>query len=301
MKAQRVRDRGKGRKKLVFLCVCAVLLCLILPGLNNGLTAAVYHLAADGASAPVRIAFVSDLHSCAYGTDMRELIDEIDRQTPDLILLGGDVFDSSLPDDNAIAFLQGVAGRYPCYYVTGNHEYLTGAERFSQRMAAMEALGVVRLSGAMAQVEAGGLRLNICGVDDPRAWTDAFDPAASAFPSFREQLQAVSALPREGGYTVLLTHRPELFDLYCSYGCDLVLAGHAHGGQWRLPWLLNGLYAPNQGLFPAYAGGRYEKDGTVMIVGRGLARESTRVPRLYNRPELVIVELSSGEQAAINN
>ena len=77
-------------------------------------------------------------------------------------------------------------------------------------------------------------------------------------------------------------------------GFELVLAGHAHGGQWRLPGLLNGLFAPDQGLFPTYAGGRYALGDTTLLVSRGLARESTRLPRFYNRPELVMVELRPG-------
>lgn len=275
--------------------LCAALLCLILPGFYNGLKVTEYRLDIAGASTPIRIAFVSDLHSCAWGEGMEELIAAIDRQAPDLILLGGDIFDDDLPDDNTIDFLQGVASRYPCYYVTGNHEYWAKAEGFAAKMNVLEQLGVVRLSGTMAELEVGGVRLNICGVDDPYAWTESFDAAANVWQSFRDQLRSVSELPREDAYTILLTHRPELFELYCSYGYDLVLAGHAHGGQWRMPGLINGLYAPNQGWFPAYVGGRYEQNGSVMIVGRGLARETTRVPRFYNRPELVIVELTPEE------
>ena len=70
-----------------------------------------------------------------------------------------------------------------------------------------------------------------------------------------------------------------------------MLCGHAHGGQWRIPGILNGLYCPGEGLFPEYAGGLYEKDGTVMIVSRGLAKESNIVPRIFNRPELVIIDI----------
>ncbi len=92
-------------------------------------------------------------------------------------------------------------------------------------------------------------------------------------------------------YTVLLSHRPEFFELYTEYNFDLVLSGHAHGGQWRIPYILNGLYAPNQGVFPKYAGGEYTENNTTMIVSRGLARESTLLPRFYNRPELVIIDL----------
>ena len=94
-----------------------------------------------------------------------------------------------------------------------------------------------------------------------------------------------------GNYTILLSHRPEFFELYAAQGFDLALCGHAHGGQFRIPGILNGLYAPNQGFFPKYAGGEYHKKRTVMIVSRGLARESTRVPRFYNRPELVIIDI----------
>ena len=116
--------------------------------------------------------------------------------------------------------------------------------------------------------------------------------------SFEAQVAQVGALPKNGAYTILLIHRPEYLDVYSQYDFNLVLAGHTHGGMWRIPGLLNGLYAnsfyeqsPNRGLFPSLAGGQYEQNGTTMIVSRGLARESTRVPRIYNRPELVIIDL----------
>ena len=92
-------------------------------------------------------------------------------------------------------------------------------------------------------------------------------------------------------FTVLLSHRPELAEMYQKYKFDLVLSGHAHGGQWRIPGILNGLFAPNQGILPRYAGGRYDFEGQTLIVSRGLARESTLAPRIFNRPELVIIEL----------
>ena len=90
---------------------------------------------------------------------------------------------------------------------------------------------------------------------------------------------------------MLLTHRPERVGNYRGSGFDQVVAGHAHGGQVRIPGILNGLFAPNQGLFPKYAGGQYSQSDTIMIVSRGLARESTRIPRIFNRPELLLIEL----------
>jgi predicted MPP superfamily phosphohydrolase len=96
-------------------------------------------------------------------------------------------------------------------------------------------------------------------------------------------------LARGEDYTVLLSHRPELFDVYVQNGVDLVLSGHAHGGQFRVPFL-GGLVAPNQGLFPQYDGGVYKSGKTTMIVSRGIGNSAFPF-RINNRPELVIVEL----------
>ena len=284
------------KKTRIILIIIFLILCLILPGFYNALKVVTYAVSAENVSGPVRIVLVTDLHSCAWGDDQKELLDAVDKQKPDLVLLGGDIFDDGLPDDNAAAFLRGMSGKYPCVYVTGNHEYWSGEESFAQRLALLKECGITRLSGGMTTYEFSGTVLNICGVDDPYAWkgSDGFTEYTSG--SFREQLEAAAGLPRNGAFTILLTHRPELMDLYAGYGFDLVLAGHTHGGQIRVPGILNGLYAPNQGFFPKWAGGRYEENGTVMIVSRGLARECTMIPRLYDRPELVVVELRQPQQ-----
>ena len=287
------------RRTKVLLSLLAVLLCLILPGFYNALKVVHYTVNADNVAQPIRVALVADLHSCAYGEGQRELLEAIEKEAPDLLLLGGDIFDHEIPNDRAVAFLKGIQGKYPCYYVTGNHEYWSGKEGFAEKMAILDSCGAIRLSGDMDTIEIKGTKLNICGVDDPYAWADNGFLIENRDGSYREQVQQVAELARNGHFTILLAHRPELFSYYSQYGFDLVLSGHAHGGQWRIPGILNGVYAPNQGLFPAYAGGRYEQNGTVMIVSRGLARESTRVPRFYNRPELVVVDLihQSGDMA----
>ena len=270
-------------KNLILRWVGLGLLCALLPGLWNGLKEAHYPLDTPVSGGQVRIVFISDLHDCAYGEEMADLIAAVDRQQPDLVLLGGDLFSDGDASPNTVRFLEEIAGKYPCYYVTGNHEYRGGEGAFASRMAVLERLGIRRLSGQMVSLDVNGIRLNLCGVDDPVAWDSA--------SGFEEQLRGVAALPRNGAYTILLTHRPEYMDLYAACGFDLVLAGHTHGGQWRFPLLLNGVYASGQGYFPEYAGGKYEQDGTVMIVGRGVTRRSAKLPRIYNPPELVIVDL----------
>ncbi|MCR4645274.1 MAG: metallophosphoesterase [Oscillospiraceae bacterium] len=265
---------------LIVLIVCAV---LIVPGLISPLTVRRYSIQSPKIASPVRIAVISDLHSCKYGDGQQELLQAIDSQQPDLVMLCGDIFDDERPDDNTEAFLAGISGKYPVYYVTGNHEYWAGAAVFAQKMDILSRYDITRLAGTSETITVGSTTLTIAGVDDPD--TEVVD-ARHGFP---EELAEVR--PDGQTFTVLLSHRPERFAEYVDSGFDLALCGHAHGGQWRIPGILNGLYAPDQGLFPQYAGGRYEQDGTVMIVSRGLARESTSAPRIYNPPELVIVEL----------
>lgn len=270
------------RKALVLIALLAV----ALAAFDCRMVVRKYSVDAAEISEPIRIALVTDLHSCRYGANQTKLIDAVCAQNPDLVLLGGDIFDDNIEDTNAELFLAGIAGRYPCYYVAGNHEYWSGVENFAAKMEILKKYDVSILSGKCETLQIRGACINICGADDPDAFE--FDGDESLF--FR-QLDAVNEAAQNGNFTILLSHRPEYWEKYQEYDFDVVLAGHAHGGQWRIPGLLNGLFAPDQGLFPEYAGGRYDQGSKTMIVSRGLARESTRVPRIFNRPELVMVEI----------
>ena len=239
-----------------------------------------YALETEEISAPVRLAILTDLHSCDYGAGQRELLDMVEglNPQPDAVLLAGDIVDDKLPEDNAWTAIEGLAVGYPCFYVTGNHEWRGGeAERICQQM---ETSGVTVLRGEVVDfTTAAGQTVQICGIDDPEAGMEG-------------QLAQAGSQVEEGMFSVLLAHRPERIGEYLEYPFDLVIAGHAHGGQWRIPGVLNGLVAPDQGLFPQYAGGQYDFEDAALIVSRGLARESTRVPRIFNRPELVVIDLT---------
>lgn len=247
-----------------------------------------YTIESDKVENPVRIALITDLHSDRYGKGQKNLIKAVDKQKPDVVLLGGDIFDDKKPYDNAKEALKQLAEKYPCYYVTGNHEYWS--RDVGNIVDIVESYGIRVLSGECDTVEINGQYVNICGVDDPDE-----EVYLAEGESIEKQLdrvyEQVNSQENKDSFTVLLSHRPELYDTYEAYGFDLVLSGHAHGGQWRIPFILNGLYAPNQGLFPKYAGGKYEYKGGTLIVSRGLARESTPIPRIFNRPELVVVVL----------
>ncbi|WP_191398527.1 metallophosphoesterase [Flavonifractor sp. An306] len=271
----------KKRSKKLLLAGGIAAALLVWAGLDTGLTVQTYTVESGKVEAPVRLALLTDLHSCDYGEGQRELLDAVEEQDPDLVLLGGDIVDDGpeMPEERALATVEALAERWPTYYVTGNHEYRTGrAEEIKELLAGR---GAVVLEGTCALVTVGEQTLQICGVDDP----------AVGAAVWQSQLEDVTVALEGDVCSILISHRPERVADYTGRGFDLVLSGHAHGGQWRIPLLGVGLIAPNQGLFPRYAGGTYDLEGTTLVVSRGLARESTRIPRLYNPPEVVVVDL----------
>ena len=278
------------KKHLRVLLPAAAAIAAAAAALNTRLTVRHYAVESDKLTGPVRLVLLTDLHACAYGAGQRELLDAVERQHPDLVLLGGDILDDdpALPEENAWTVIETLGRSYPTFYVTGNHEFWSGrVEAIKARIADS---GVTVLEGEGQTVLFRGQPLSISGVDDPAAGAEIW------------QAQLARAAQGAGeGFSLLLTHRPERTSAYEGRGFDLILAGHAHGGQWRIPLLLNGLLAPNQGFFPAFAGGRYELGETTLIVSRGLARESTRVPRIFNPPELVVVELLQLQAQQKNN
>ena len=230
---------------------------------------------------PVRLAVLSDLHSCFYGKGQRDIVEAVERERPDVVLLVGDIFDDRLPDGNAQTLVKALAARHPCLYVTGNHEFWS--ERVDAMKSWLRQAGVTVLEGDCRTLVIGGSAIDFCGVDDPTYLADEWDG----------QLRRAWAQTDPAHVRVLLTHRPECAATYGLYGYDLVLAGHAHGGQWLIPFAGRGCYAPDQGFFPGFAAGRYAlAGGGEMVVSRGLARESTPLPRFFNRPEFLVVELT---------
>lgn len=232
-----------------------------------------------------RIAQISDLHNAQFGKDNANLLEKLRSCNPDIVVLTGDLVDSYQTDIAvSIAFAQKAAEIAPVYYVTGNHE-----SRISQYNALLEGLsdsGVTILQNASVTLEKAGEQITLLGVQDPSFQTDyLFGDAQSVIDSVLSQMMADTQ-----GYTILLSHRPELFDIYAENGVDLVLTGHAHGGQFRLPFV-GGLIAPGQGFFPEYDAGVFTSNHTSMVVSRGIGNSILPL-RINNRPEIVVVELS---------
>ena len=232
-----------------------------------------------------RIAQVSDLHNAEFGDGNQRLLDMLREAEPDMIAITGDLIDSRKTNIAvALAFAEEAVRIAPCYYVSGNHE--ARVPEYRELKAKLEAAGVTVLDDARVEIEISGKSITVIGVNDPSFHADYLTSDAAVMD------RKLSELPSEDAdFTILLSHRPELFDTYVAHNMDLVLTGHAHGGQFRLP-LIGGLLAPNQGLFPKYDDGLYSEGNTNMIVSRGLG--NSIIPfRFNNRPEVVLIELKS--------
>lgn len=223
---------------------------------------------------------ISDLHNKSFGFGQSRLIKQIAALRPDLIAVTGDVVDGA-PYRNALTFLKEASRICPVYFVRGNHESIAGNFPVLERELTDCDIHLLKNTGEDFQKD--GYIYRISGLDDP-----AFKKKKKTYASYMKR--TLDRMMRQqkssrADYRILLSHRPELFPLYSRYPFDLVLCGHAHGGQFRPPFT-DGLYAPNQGIFPKYTSGAHTKNHTTEIISRGLGNSSFPL-RLLNCPEIV--------------
>ena len=274
------------KKHWWILPVLAILVILTLIALDERLILRTYTVVSPKLTAEVRLAVVTDFHSSDNADDVVAMVASC---APDAVLMVGDMFDDDTqnrPTERTLSLMRQLSAQYPCYYVSGNHEAWTGEMDALYQQTEEAGVTVLRMSSGVLTVR--GQRIALCGVPDP------YEMVLSGAPDTEEQLRQALEDVDSADFTVLLAHRPELLAKYAQFPLDLVVSGHAHGGQVRIPGVLNGLYAPNQGWFPKLAGGAYTQDGTTLIVSRGLAVR-TRLPRIFNRPEVVLVRCVPAE------
>jgi len=233
-----------------------------------------------------KILHVSDLHNKEFGSGQNILLSKIDKINPDLIVVTGDLIDSNHTDiDVAMDLINGAITIAPIYYVSGNHEASSGL--YSNLKSKMEDVGVVVLDNQKIELFHGNESIDIIGLSDPLfSGSDSIE-----YGDNTEMKNLLTAFTEDNtNFKILLSHRTESFDLYSDSNVDLVFSGHAHGGQFRLPFI-GGLYAPGQGFFPELTAGIHTKNNVSMVISRGLGNSIVPV-RLFNRPELVVVTLS---------
>lgn len=276
----------------------AVLAALLLAG-NAWANARVWNARVEIRDEKIPAAFdgfvlcqVSDVHNEARGEGNAALLRALREAAPDLICITGDFLDSRRTDlDFALELAGQLAEIAPAVYVTGNHE----ARRMdlSALEAGLAARGVQVLRDDWTPLARGGEEIALLGLDDPgfaagEDWTLA---------EGLDQTQArLSALLAQAGdrFSLVLSHRPELLPAYAEAGADLVLSGHAHGGQVRLPGI-GGLFAPGQGILPRLTSGVHARGETRLVVSRGLGNSAFPL-RVFNPPEIVTVTLRAGAE-----
>ena len=226
-----------------------------------------------------RIVQISDLHNAQFGEDNSRLLAKIREQKPDIIVITGDFVDSYNPNpDISLSLARQAVEIAPVYYIPGNHEARID---YKSLYTELKAIGVTLLLDESVSLSRKNSQIKLIGLIDL---------------GFRSQQTTTDALmplmPADDRYTVVLSHQPGEFNQYVACKPDLVLTGHVHGGQFRLPFL-GGLYAPGQGVFPKYDAGLFVEGRTNMIISRGIG--PSRFPfRLNNRPEIVVVTLKNG-------
>ena len=287
------KRRGQGKRgiKIIATIFSLMVICLavfstvkIIAKHNQTLTINEYVVRSErlpSAFDGYKIAQISDLHNAEFGENNENLLSALSTARADVIVITGDLVDSRKTDlDVALRFVEKAVEIAPIYYVTGNHEASISA--YVDLKKGLISCGVTVLENQAVTVEKDGASIRFMGLQDPL---------------FRKDLQTeetyvkaqLSTFAWGAEYTVLLSHRPEFFDVYAEYGADLVFCGHTHGGQFRIP-TIGGVFVPNQGFFPKYDAGKFEKGQTTMFINRGLG--NSRFPfRINNPPEIILTTL----------
>jgi hypothetical protein len=233
-----------------------------------------YTLESDKIDRSITIALIADLHCTTYGNEQYRLVQAIKDGQPDLILFAGDIFRSHSDRTPANILIAECAKIAPTYFVAGNHERAN--PEYRRLIEEVWENGGIVLADEFLQLDINGNGVILAGAVD--AWT------------FKHR--HYDELSDIDSYKIMLTHYPMDFEHYTDF--DLMVAGHAHGGQVRIPLIVpNGLFSPDQGIFPKYTGGLYEINNDLsLIVSRGLSKKDAAMFRVFNRPELVFIKIT---------
>lgn len=269
----------KNNKKIIILFSFITVILIFFWYQNNHIVIDVYDYKSSKISDNTEkfsIVQISDLHNACFGKNNKNLVDDIKSLEPDIIVITGDIVDSNHTDIGvAIDFVRQMTERYPVYYVTGNHEYWLDEGQRRELFTGMKDAGAVILNNEKITIDVGTDSITLIGLDD-NSLHDA-------------TLHSIMETCDKNELMVVLAHEPQYLDKYCDAGADLVLTGHAHGGQMILPFI-GPLIAPAQGFFPTYTAGQFQKESTTMYISRGLGNSVIPV-RLFNYPEIVCVEI----------
>lgn len=284
-----MRFKAKQRKVLLFIVIISIGLFAFFKWQNNSIT--ISEIAFKSNTIPesfngYKILQISDLHNKEFGSKQSKILGKIEKINPDIIVITGDLIDSNNTNiDVAMDLIDGIINIAPIYYVSGNHEAWSGS--YNDLKSKLENSGVVVLDNKKTEFFNDRDSIDIIGLAD----TSFIESDWLEYGGNSETKNLLNKLAEDStNFKILLSHRPELFDIYSNSNVNLVFSGHAHGGQFRLPFI-GGLIAPDQGFFPKLTEGIHTSNNTSMIISRGLGNSIIPV-RIFNRPELIVVKLS---------
>lgn len=267
------------RGPLIFLIIL-ILICIVnIYALSVELEVNYYNTKSNNLNNDIRICHISDLHDYIFGDNQKDLIKAINDSNSDLILLTGDIFDETKKNENVFKLIDGIKSHPHIYYVTGNHEYRIS--NLYSLLNRLEENNVKVLHNKTEELVIKGNKITVSGMDDSISYQ---------METWLMKLNGLSDKLDDNNYNILLSHRPNYSNYYKNTKFDLILSGHYHGGQFRIPFTNIGLISPD-GLFPKYTGGFYDLGNNMLFVSRGLAKGW--LPRYFNKPELCILNIKS--------
>lgn len=278
------KKKKRGRKVLAILLVIVVLAAigsLTVIYQNRQLEKAFYQVQSNKVIDNIRIVCLSDLHLREFGTGNKDLIDEIEKLSPDMIAIVGDMTLESQPDNYRpiISLCTNLKTIAPLYYALGNHEFDAMLFKDSDIFKDIKSAGINIMNNEMETVTIKGTNIDVIALSQGPAQFDLYGK------QFFDR-----AMKSGDNFKLLLNHYPENFlGTLNEYEIDLALAGHVHGGQIRLP-LIGGLYAADQGLLPKLCDGYYEIDNSKLVISKGLGWSGI-IPRINNKPEITVVDI----------
>lgn len=282
-----MRGLYKRMKKLILVFLIIIALYVFVVWQNNSITISNFNYSSYDVPSKFndfKIVHISDLHNKMFGKEQSEILEEIEKLSPDIIIVTGDLIDRRRYNlDKAMDFINGAIEIAPIYYVSGNHEAWSG--KYSKIKDSLIEVGVNIIDDTKLEIRKENSTIYLLGLSDPSFLTSNYTDGTD-ISNMEEYLSNWSNIE---GFKILLSHRPELFDLYSKNNMNLVFSGHAHGGQVRIPFV-GGIIAPNQGFFPKYTSGSYNSDKTTMFVSRGLGNSLFPI-RIFNPPEIISVTL----------
>lgn len=240
-----------------------------------------YKVLTDKNIKDTKVVLLSDLHSKRSG---KRLVSFIKKHKPDMVMLVGDLFDSRRKPRGAMELVESLPETCPYFFVSGNHEHRGG--KWATLKGYLIQNGINVLEEETKTLD--GLNITVSGVSDIRK--KDYDDDTYTMEGALKKLS-----PKDNSFNILLSHSPFFVKYFTDKGFDLVLSGHTHGGQVRIPLVLNGLfcrsYPKRFGFFPKYCGGKYKVSDLSLIVGRGCANNPGWVPRVFNRKELIVIDI----------